>query len=51
MYAVLSSGRDLGDRDLSYIESVKNSRQQSRDGTTLSVLPGLLKLIAAEKGD
>jgi len=38
MYAVLSSGRDLGDRDLSYIESVKNSRQQSRDGTTLSVL-------------
>ena len=51
MYAVLSSGRDLSANDLRYIESVKNSRQQSRDGTTLSVLPGLLKLIVSEQGN
>jgi len=45
MYAALSSGRNLSDKDLSYIETVRNSRHQSRAGTTLSVLEGLLKLI------
>ena len=37
MYAVLSSGRQLSDKDLGYIKTVKESNQNSRAGTTLSV--------------
>ena len=48
MYAVLSSGRQLSEQNLAYIKSVIDSRQQSRAGTILSVLPGLLKLISSQ---